>query len=160
VDIAVNVNAWIVKHRETSTWSRADARGRSQSRDITSQRRQRLTDHGECPPSARLTITTSIYETGIDLHTRARHAALVTDQDVRQKLREYIVQTARLPTIPGDDERLIDKGFIASVRLLDLIGFLEDTFSIRLRPKDVVPENLGTIAQIAQVVHGRIMSTR
>ena len=84
----------------------------------------------------------------------------MTDHDVRQKLREYIVHTAQLSAPPGDDDRLIDKGFIPSVRLLDLIGFLEDTFSIRLRAKDVVPENLGTIAQIAQIVHDRIMSTR
>jgi acyl carrier protein len=79
---------------------------------------------------------------------------------VKQRVREYVVQSAGLVTMPGDDERLVDKGFIASVRMLDLVGFLEDSFSIRLRPVDLVPENLASIEQIARVVHGRLTSKR
>jgi acyl carrier protein len=84
----------------------------------------------------------------------------VTQEIVRQRLRSYIVQSIGVPTVLGDDDRLIDKGFVPSVRLLDLVGFLEDTFAIRLRPVDLVPEKLASIRQIAQVVHDRITSKR
>ena len=86
--------------------------------------------------------------------------AVVTEQAVRDQLRDYIVKVTGLPAAPGDDDRLAEKGFVASVRMLDLVGFLEDTFKIRLRPVDLVPENLATITQIAQVVQARLISKR
>jgi acyl carrier protein len=79
---------------------------------------------------------------------------------IEDRLRAYIVQSARLAEPPGDDDRLIDRGFLPSVRLLDLVGFLEDEFQIRLRPVDLVPEKLATIAQIAAMVRARITASR
>lgn len=84
----------------------------------------------------------------------------MTEVAVKQKVREYIVRSVGLPIAPGDDDRLVDRGFVASVRMLDLVGFLEDTFAIRLRPVDLVPEKLASIEQIAQVVQERLMSKR
>jgi acyl carrier protein len=84
----------------------------------------------------------------------------VNEEAIKQRLRDYVVQSAGLAVCPGDDDQLIDKGFIPSVRLLDLVGFLEDSFSIRLRPVDLVPEKLASVAQIARVVHGRLTSKR
>jgi acyl carrier protein len=85
---------------------------------------------------------------------------VVSEAEVKQQLRAYIQDSVGLATAPGDDDRLVEQGFIASVRLLDLVGFLEDTFAIRLRPVDLTPDKLATVAQIAQVVQQRIMSTR
>ena len=73
-----------------------------------------------------------------------------------QQVRDYVVRTAGMAVAPGDDERLIDRGFIPSVRMLDLVGFLEDTFAIRMRPIDLVPENLASVRQIAHVVVRRL----
>lgn len=84
----------------------------------------------------------------------------MTDTDVMQRVREYIVHATGLAAPPGDDDRLADRGFIPSVRMLDLVGFLEDTFAIRLRPVDLVPANLASIRQIAQVVQRRVTSKR
>lgn len=82
------------------------------------------------------------------------------DTDVLQRVRDYIVHATGLAAPPGDDERLTDRGFIPSVRMLDLVGFLEDAFAIRLRPIDLVPANLASIRQIAQVVQRRLTSRR
>ena len=84
----------------------------------------------------------------------------MTDADVMQRVRDYIVTAIGLAAPPADDDRLADRGFIASVRMLDLVGFLEDTFAIRLRPVDLVPDNLASIRQIAQVVQRRVTSKR
>lgn len=75
-------------------------------------------------------------------------------------IRDYVTQVAKLGQPPGDHDKLADRGFISSIRLLDLVGFLEDTYRIRLRPVDLTPEKLATIAQIAQVVSSRIKDSR
>lgn len=70
------------------------------------------------------------------------------------------MQVTGLSAAPGDDDPLVERGFVASVRMLDLVGFLEDTFRIRLRPVDLVPENLATITLIADLVASRLTSKR
>lgn len=75
---------------------------------------------------------------------------------VEDTIRRYIVHTAQLAAPPTDTDRLVERGFVPSVRLLDLVGFLEETFGIELRAVDLVPEKLATIAQIAAIVRERI----
>jgi acyl carrier protein len=86
--------------------------------------------------------------------------AAVTEELVKQELRDYIVRSVGLAAAPGDHDRLVENGFVPSVRMLDLVGFLEDTFAIRLRPVDLIPEKLATIQQIAQIVQDRLTSKR
>jgi len=74
---------------------------------------------------------------------------------IEDRIRDYIVRAVRLAEPPHDHDRLVERGFIPSVRLLDLVGFIEDEFAIRLRPVDLVPEKLATIAQIAATVRAR-----
>jgi acyl carrier protein len=78
-----------------------------------------------------------------------------TLDDIKHQLRVYIAQSIGLAEPPGDNERLVERGFIASVRLLDLVGFLEDTFKVRMRPVDLTPDKLATITQISESVHRR-----
>lgn len=82
-------------------------------------------------------------------------AMQITVADIKAKLGAYVAQTIGLEAAPGEDERLVERGFVASVRLLDLVGFLEDEFAVRLRPVDLTPDKLGTISQIAEIVHKR-----
>jgi acyl carrier protein len=77
---------------------------------------------------------------------------------IEDRIRAYIARTAKLATPPGDDDGLVALGFVASVRMLDLVGFLEDEFGIELRPIDLVPERLATIAQMAEMVRARLRS--
>jgi acyl carrier protein len=78
---------------------------------------------------------------------------------IEDTIRSYIAKAARLPVPPTDTDRLVDLGFIPSVRLLDLVGFLEDTFQIRLRSRDLVPEKLKSVAQIASIVRSRLTTS-
>ncbi len=75
---------------------------------------------------------------------------------LEDQIRAYIVGSAKLASTPGDHDRLIDHGYLPSVRMLDLIGFLEDELRITLRPVDLVPEKLATIAAIAATVRARL----
>lgn len=51
-----------------------------------------------------------------------------------------------------NDESLLDKGLIDSTGVLELVFFLEKTFSIKVDDDEVLPENLDSISRIAQFV--------
>jgi acyl carrier protein len=75
---------------------------------------------------------------------------------LEDQIRAYITASGGLATPPGDHDRLVDRGFVPSVRMLDLVGFLEDELRITLRSVDLVPDKLATIAAIAAMVRARL----
>lgn len=59
----------------------------------------------------------------------------------------------------GDDSRdlpasasLIEAGIIDSTGALELVGFLEETYDIRITDTELVPENLDSIDRIVRFV--------
>jgi acyl carrier protein len=59
----------------------------------------------------------------------------------------------------GDDpselsasQSLIDSGIIDSTGVLELVGFLEEQFDIRIEDDELVPENLDSIDNIVRFV--------
>lgn len=69
------------------------------------------------------------------------------------------VQESFLYTHPdvviGDEDRLLEKGIIDSMGVLELIGFLQGQFGIAVRDEDISEHNLGTLADIARYVTSR-----
>lgn len=51
-----------------------------------------------------------------------------------------------------DDASLIDKGIIDSTGVLEVVGFIEQTFGIVVDDSELLPENLDTIQGIAAYV--------
>lgn len=76
-------------------------------------------------------------------------------ESVEDRLRRYIREEIGASAEIADDDKLVEKGFVASVRLLDLVGFIEDEWGVELSPRDVVPENLATIAAMARMIRAR-----
>jgi acyl carrier protein len=77
--------------------------------------------------------------------------AATIEQSVRTFLAENFPlggDTAAL----GRDESLLDIGLIDSTGVLELMGFLEDTFELQISDDEVLPENLGSIAAIVRFV--------
>jgi acyl carrier protein len=56
----------------------------------------------------------------------------------------------------GDHDRLLARGVIDSMGVLELIGFLQTEFGVAIGDEDVTEENLGSLAAIARYVasHG------
>ena len=52
----------------------------------------------------------------------------------------------------GDHDRLLGRGVIDSMGVLELIGFLQTQFGVAIGDEDVTEENLGTLASIARYV--------
>jgi acyl carrier protein len=53
----------------------------------------------------------------------------------------------------SDDDSFIEKGLIDSSGVLELVGFLEDTYHIKVRDNELVPENLDSINKLLRYLH-------
>ena len=60
----------------------------------------------------------------------------------------YVTNVARL----GDDASLLEAGVIDSTGVLEIVDFLERELGIRVGDTEIVPQNLGTIANITAYV--------
>jgi acyl carrier protein len=71
---------------------------------------------------------------------------------MREQIREFILtelvtggEGVDLP----DSARLIDEGIIDSFGIMNLLGFIEENFSIEIMPEELMPENFASIATIS-----------
>jgi acyl carrier protein len=55
-----------------------------------------------------------------------------------------------------DNDSLLNKGLIDSTGVLELVFFLEKTFSIKVNDDEVLPDNLDSISRISDFVRGKL----
>jgi acyl carrier protein len=51
-----------------------------------------------------------------------------------------------------DETSLLDEGYIDSTSVLEIVGFLEDEFSLSVQDEELVPDNFGSIANLVAYV--------
>ena len=56
----------------------------------------------------------------------------------------------------GPDDSLLETGTIDSTGILELVLFLEETFTIKIEDEDLVPDNLDSVNKIAAFVDRQI----
>jgi acyl carrier protein len=54
-----------------------------------------------------------------------------------------------------DEDRLLEKGVIDSMGVLELVGFLQTEFGVAIGDDDLIEENFGTLADIVRYVASR-----
>jgi acyl carrier protein len=93
------------------------------------------------------------------LNPKAGQAANLTDQSsVLARTRRYVRDTflyMRPRFVLKDDDRLLERGIMDSMGVLELIAFLETEFGVSVGDDDVTEENLGTLASIDHYVASR-----
>jgi acyl carrier protein len=70
-------------------------------------------------------------------------------------IREFLAANFFLGDDPGaiqGSSSLIEAGIIDSTGVLELVGFLEETYGIRIEDDELVPENLDSIDNIVRFV--------
>src|SRR5207245_8901566 len=75
------------------------------------------------------------------------------------RTRAYVLDTflyMRPGLTLGDHDRLLQRGVIDSMGVMELIGFLRSEFDVVVADEDITEQNLGTLADIARYV----MTTR
>lgn len=69
---------------------------------------------------------------------------------LKNKIRPFIVENFLFGKDKNfrDDTSLIDEGIIDSTGVLELVGFLEQEFSIVVEDEELLPENLDSINNV------------
>jgi len=78
-----------------------------------------------------------------------------TIMDTRRQIRHFIAENFLLSGDGfslGDDASLLESGVIDSTGVLELIGFVEDTFQVEVRDEEIVPENFDSVDRIAAYI--------
>ena len=81
--------------------------------------------------------------------------------DYSSKAREFIIENFLF----GDGEQLHDdtsffeNGIIDSTGILELIGFLEQTYNITIEDEELIPENFDNLNKIAQYLDKKLHTT-
>jgi len=77
------------------------------------------------------------------------------DRQVRQFLADnFLFREDRAEL--SDTESLLEAGLIDSTGILELVGYLESTFAIRMADAEIVPENLDSVRRIVNYVTGKL----
>ncbi len=73
-------------------------------------------------------------------------------------LREYLktdLKVRQIETVDPDD-RLVDRGILDSIELMQLTAFIEEKYGIVVDDPEVVPDNLGSLAAIERFVQRKL----
>lgn len=75
--------------------------------------------------------------------------------DIKGKIRNYILESFLFTTDQNaikDNDSFLEKGFIDSTGILEVISFIEEQFKIKVKDDEMIPENLDSIDQIVAFV--------
>ncbi len=75
--------------------------------------------------------------------------------NVEDAIKKFILENFLFTSDPGaisNDTSFLEKGIVDSTGVLELVGFLEETFHIDIEDDEVVPDNLDSINSLADFV--------
>lgn len=79
--------------------------------------------------------------------------------DIKTQVKQYILDSFLMGVDTHkvmDNTSFIGNGIIDSTGVLELVAFLERTYSIRVEDAEMVPENLDTLNSIERYVSGKL----
>jgi acyl carrier protein len=80
--------------------------------------------------------------------------------DYRNAVRSYIESNFILTSDVqlGDEDSLLELQLVDSTGFLELVGFLEEKFGIKVADEEMLPENLESIANIDQFLRRKLQA--
>ena len=82
----------------------------------------------------------------------------MSTQDITGAVKEFIMREF----LPGENPvnlqettELITGGILDSLATLKLVAFLEENYGIEMKPHELVPDNLNTVADISSFVESK-----
>ena len=75
-------------------------------------------------------------------------------QTIKQKIRNFIVENFLFGESNGlsESDSLLEKGIIDSTGVLELIAFIEETYRIKVKDEELIPENLDSIVNVTDFI--------
>jgi len=82
-----------------------------------------------------------------------------TQNDIEVVLRKFInenfLPSAGLDTFEENDS-FMEKGIIDSTGVLELLGFIEERFDIRVEDEEVIPDNLDSLNKLTSFIKRKL----
>ena len=71
-------------------------------------------------------------------------------QAIKEQVRDFVIETYLFGEDIGleDNSSFLEEGIIDSTGILELVVFLEETYSISVEDRELVPENLDSLNNI------------
>ena len=79
----------------------------------------------------------------------------IQETEIREKVRQFIRENflyMRPDFVLGDDDRLLERGVVDSMGIVEMLTFLEDEFGVKTGDDEISEANLGTLRSIARFV--------
>ena len=77
------------------------------------------------------------------------------DAGIRTSLREFL-SSSLLPVSSvssfEDDDSFLEKGILDSTGVLELVGYIENKFAIRVEADEIIPDNLDSIQRLVAFI--------
>ncbi|MCC7385918.1 MAG: acyl carrier protein [Deltaproteobacteria bacterium] len=83
----------------------------------------------------------------------------VSDSEIRGKLRDFISNNfliGKSTAPPADGDSFLESGLIDSTGVLEVVGFVQDTWEFDISDEDMLPENLDSIDNLTAYVLRRL----
>lgn len=77
-------------------------------------------------------------------------------QNTTSKIKTFLAQQFPMTKNVGNDEPLLQNGFIDSLGILEVVSFVENEFGIVISDEDLLPENFGSIHSLTNFVHHKV----
>ena len=76
------------------------------------------------------------------------------DRTYSEQIRSFLVSNFYVSDVKAlvNDTSLLDQGIVDSTGVLEIIGFIEETFGIIVEDSELLPENLDSIQGIEQYI--------
>jgi len=82
-------------------------------------------------------------------------------QDISVKIRNFIIENFLFGDSSNglkDTDSFLENGVIDSTGVLELVSFLEETFSIEVADEELIPENLDSITNVVNYLQNKIQA--
>ena len=79
--------------------------------------------------------------------------------DIKEQVRAYIVENFVMGSakfVLNDTDSFMDKHVVDSTGFLELVTFIEDSWSLTVEDEEMVPENLDSLANIEAFVNRKL----
>ena len=83
----------------------------------------------------------------------------VKQSDVKTKLKEFLISNFLFSEDAvrfSDEDSFLEKGIIDSTGILELIEYLEDTYSIAIEDDELIPENLDSMNNVEAFISRKL----
>lgn len=82
---------------------------------------------------------------------------------IEQQLRQFVVDNFMFGQ-DGDglanDDSFLDRGIVDSMGVLELVGFLEESYGIKVQDQELIPANLDSIDNVVKFLERKLQSSQ